>query len=105
MSKQYVIVTAVSQFRMRYCIPVDDLRAENPDPNVVFDPVEWAKDSVTCNEVEEFSQLHLGETIIDGQVLTQEEMLNLFNKDNDYLTSWTEEQKIDHVHRWKQDNS
>ena len=37
LGKQYVIVTAVSTFRQRYCIPMDELQAENTDMTV--DPV------------------------------------------------------------------
>lgn len=101
MSKQYVIVTAVSQFRMRYCIPVEDLRAQNAEAtDEQFSPVEWAKDSVTLNEVEEFSQLHLGESIIDSVVVDEEAMLKMFDTDNEYLTSWTHEQKLNFVRDW-----
>jgi len=102
MTKQYVLVTAISHFRMRYCIPVDELRAENPEASdEQFDPVSWANDCVTMNEVDEFSQAHISEDIVDSRVVSEEEMLQQFDEDNDYLKSWTREQKIDHVQRWK----
>jgi len=97
-TRKYVLVTTVSTFRQRYCIPMDQLQDLNSDMPV--DP-EWALDCVTCDEAEEFSQLHLGEQIVDHAVITEDEMLALFDKDNDYLTSWTREQKIEYVRSWK----
>ena len=34
-------------------------------------------------------------------VLTEEEILAQFDKVNDYLTSWTTEQKINYIRDWK----
>ena len=48
----WVLVDAVSMFRMRYMI-------ETPD-----DHPEYALDTVVCQEGKEFSQEHLGETIV-----------------------------------------
>lgn len=102
MSKQYVMVTAISHFRMRYCIPVDELRKENLDASdEQFNAVEWANDSVTAQEVDEFSQYHISEDIIDTRVISEEDMLSQFDEDNDYLSGWSKQQKIDYVHRWK----
>lgn len=102
MSKEYVLVTAISHFRMRYCIPVDELRKENAEASdEQFDPVSWANDCVTMEECEEFSQMHISEDIVDSRVVSEEEMLQQFDEDNPYLNSWTREQKIESVRRWK----
>lgn len=102
MSKEYVLVTAISHFRMRYCIPVDELRKENPEASdEQFNAIEWANDCVTMNECDEFSQAHISEDIVDTRVVSEEEMLRQFDEDNDYQRSWTREQKIAFVHRWK----
>lgn len=98
LDKQYVVVTVVSQFRTRYAIPMDNLQAFNPA--VPVDP-KWALDSVTCQEVEEFSQEHLGETIIDHAVLEEAEILKLFDTDNNYLSGWPIEQKLAHIRKWR----
>jgi hypothetical protein len=97
--EKYVIVTALSSFRMRYCIPVSDLQKMNPD--VPVEAEQWAEDSVTMEEAEEFSQLHLGESIIDTMVVDEETMLSLFDKDNRYLSGWTREKKLEFVRNWK----
>jgi hypothetical protein len=97
MSNKYAIVTAISSYRMRYAIPIEDLQNLNKDAKV---ELEWAADAVTCNEVEEFSQLWLGEQIIDVQELDEEQILELFDKDNDYLKNWSRDQKLNHIKNW-----
>jgi hypothetical protein len=95
MGKDYVVVTTITQFRHRYVMHKDDLQKLNPDVEV--EPVEWACDTVVAEEVEEFSQRWFGETIIDTANMTEDEMLELFDKDNDYLKGWTRKEKIDLV--------
>jgi hypothetical protein len=90
---------------MRYCIPVDELQQLNTDVPIEGHEIEWAEDCVTCGEVEEFSQKHIGETIIDSEIITEEEMLNKFDSDNDYLKDWSKEKKIQHVRHWKYDKT
>lgn len=98
---KYAIVTAISSYRIRYAIPVDELQKLNTDVPVEGHEEEWAMDCVTCGEAEEFSQLHIGEQIIDAVVVDEDAMLAQFDKDNDYLADWTKEKKIQHVRNWK----
>jgi hypothetical protein len=102
--ERYVVVTCISTFRERYCVPVSELQKLNEDFKVlsVEEAISWAQDSVTMEEVREFSQHWLGETILDTFVLDKERMLALFDRDNDYLKNWTEEQKLNYVHNWKE---
>lgn len=81
-NKSWVLVDTVSMFRMRYMVEVP---AEHP---------EYALDTVTMNEAKEFSQEHVGETIISHRVVTEEEALTLCNVDNNYCSDWNAEQKI-----------
>ena len=85
---QYVMVTTISSHRIRYAVPV-----KNADGQTV----ENVKNMIANEEVEEFSQLWLGEQIIDTQVVDEQMMLEMFDDENQYLTSWSAEQKIDHV--------
>ena len=71
-----VLVETVSQFRQRYLVEVPE---SNP---------EWALDTVTMEEAEEFSQKHLGEVIISHRVVTEKEALEMCDEDNDYASSW-----------------
>ena len=102
--ERYVVVTTVSQFRQRYAVPVSELQALNPDIDISADPakqIEWAKDNVTCEDVKEFSQKWIGEQIIDCMILDEERIVNLFDRDNDYLKEWTRKQKLDFITDWR----
>jgi hypothetical protein len=96
---EYVVVTAISSFRQRYVIPMDELAKLNPD-----EPVNpsWALDCVTCEEVKEFSQRHVGEQIIDAQVVKEAEILQFFDADNDYLAEWDTDFKLEWIRNWKE---
>ena len=96
-TKDYIVVTAISSHRRRYVMHRDDLQKLGPSQGDLFLPVnviEWANDTVTNEECEEFSQEHMGEYIVDTVEMNEEDMLTLFDKDNDYLREWTKDQKI-----------
>jgi hypothetical protein len=86
---QWVLVETVSTFRERYMVevPVGVDRYGK-------DKADWALDTVTLEEAKEFSQEHLGETIVSHRVVTKEDALVLCDKDNAYCSSWTEEMKM-----------
>ena len=88
MEKELVLVECISTFRMRYVVEVPKGKKE------------WAMDTVVMNEAEELSQEHLGEQIVSHRVIDEAEYLRVFNEDNDYLSSWDDEQKFRYVHRW-----
>jgi|TARA_R110000823_G_scaffold146916_1_gene277256 hypothetical protein len=92
MSKDYVVVTAISSFRIRYVMHKDDLQKLNTEKQV--NAIEWANDTVINDDCEEFSQEYMGEYIADTVEMNEEDMLKLFDKDNDYLSEWTKDQKI-----------
>jgi len=95
MTKDYMVVTTVSSFRHRYVMHKDDLRKMNRDvePNDT-ELGEWAMDTVTTEECDEFSQEHMGEIITDTWECAEDEILALFDRDNDYLSGWERDQKI-----------
>ena len=100
MSKNYVVVTTVSSFRHRYVMHKDDLRKLNFDVEPTEHEIgDWAMDTVTMEECDGFSQHHLGEQISDVYECTEDEMLTLFDRDNDYLSGWDKDQKI----KWVRD--
>jgi len=87
---KYVLVDTVSTFRIRYAVGVPDNLTDD-------EAISWAKDSVTMEECEEFSQYHIGESISDANILTKESLLSQFDKDNDYFTDWPEDKKLQYV--------
>jgi len=95
--KDYVVVTCVSSYRMRYVMHKDDLQKLNTEKPV--NPIEWANDIVTLDQCEEFSQEHMGEYILDTVEMAEDDVIELFDKDNDYLSSWTKEQKIESIRK------
>ena len=80
---EWVLVETVSQFRERYMVEVP------------IGKQLWALDTVTMNEAKEFSQEHLGETIVSHRVVSVEEALSMCDRDNAYCSSWSDDKKID----------
>ena len=85
------LVETISMHRIRYVVDCES--------------AEHAKDTVTMNEVEEFSQLHIDEMITSTRVIDDAEYLRVFDEDNDYLREWSEEQKFNYVHEVNYDTS
>lgn len=84
MSK-YVMVDAISQFRMRYVVEVPE-DVENCTPE------QYASDSVVCEDVREFSQEHIGETIVSTREVSLKEAIAQWRKDNgSVFNSWSDE--------------
>ena len=87
--KNLYVVDVMSTFRMRYVIEAE---AES-----------HALDEVTLNESKpefvEFSQHHVGTNIFSSREISEEEFLELFDKDNDYLKNWSKKQKLSHINR------
>ena len=79
------LVDAVSSYRTSYVV-----RCESE---------EHAKDTVTMNEANEFSQEWLGESISRVTEITEDDYLVLFDKENDYLSTWDIEQKKSLIHQ------
>ncbi len=91
---QWVMVECVSMFRQRYMVQVPAGKAD------------WALDTVTCEEAKEFSQEHLGETIVSHRVVTEEEALQLCDKDNGYCITQNDEKKKEAFFtEWKEDDA
>jgi hypothetical protein len=65
-----VLVETVSMFRMRYLVKVPKGKAE------------WALDTVTTNEAEEWTQTHLDENIVSHRVVNSDEAMRIFREDN-----------------------
>ena len=97
---QWVLVEAISTFRQRYMVEVPvGIDRQGKDKTL------WALDTVTLEEAKEFSQEHLGETIVSHRVVTKEEALALCDKDNAYCSSWTDQHKMDtFVTEWKEND-
>jgi glycerol-3-phosphate cytidylyltransferase-like family protein len=96
--ERYVVVTTTSTHRIRYAVPLSELQSLNTDQ-----PVDsaWAMDLVVCGDIEEFSQEWIGEQIVDRTVLDEDQIIELFDRDNAYLKNWTRDQKITRIFNWQ----
>lgn len=101
MENKYVLVETISTFRHRYMLRFDELQKLNPEIELNdIHAIEWANDTVTCEEAEEFSQLHVGELITDTRIVHGDDaMIEMFDRDNDYLREWSRDQKIECVRK------
>jgi hypothetical protein len=78
------LVETISMHRIRYVVDCES--------------AEHAKDTVTMNEAEEFSQMHIDELVTSARVIDDAEYLRVFDEDNDYLREWSDEHKFKYVH-------
>ena len=83
------IVETVSMFRIRYVV---EAKEESHSHDEVI--MERGNDSF-----KEFSQEHIDETIFSSREISKEEYLRLFDKDNHYIASWSEEKKLDFINK------
>ena len=86
------MVDCLSQFRIRYCVEVED------DIDNALDEVVMEYENL---EFMEFSQQHLlpCPVILSHREISKEEYLRMFDEDNDYLKEWPEEQKINWINK------
>lgn len=91
MSK-YILVDAISQFRMRYVIEVPDTHNDGEYPCTAE---QWAMDTVTMQDAKEFSQEWLGETIVSAHEIVNEHIIDLCDEDNEYCKTWETEKKME----------
>lgn len=90
---ELVLVETVGIFRMRYVVEVPKGKKEYAADSVIS-----GRDTDNV-EIVELSQEHLDEVISSTRVIDKEEYLRVFNEDNDYLKSWTDEQKFKYINK------
>jgi hypothetical protein len=103
---KYAVVTVVSSFKQRYIIPTEALQELNEDVDLDEELARvWAEEEVMSENVKEFSQNWLGETVIDVDLIKLEKALELMSKDNRYLTegeiAWPIDKQIQYIREWK----
>jgi hypothetical protein len=73
----------------------DEIQKMNADVALTDNQLsEWACDTVTMEQCEEFSQHWLGEQISDVYECDEDEMLTFFDRDNHYLSIWSRDYKL-----------
>ena len=98
----YVVTTVVSTHRMRYAIPISAMSEEGDMPLNTDQAITYIEDSVTMEEVEEFSQHWMGENIVDTFVLDKERVLNLYKRDTTHVVEFMDDEAIlERIANWK----
>jgi hypothetical protein len=76
------LVEGISMFHMKFVVRAKE--AEHAMDEVVMDD----------GTLKEFSQNHVDFNILGARKITEEDYLQMFNKDNSYLAGWADDQKL-----------
>jgi hypothetical protein len=89
--KKLYLVETISMFRHQYVV-------EAKDESHALDEVTYYVTGGS-NHLEEFSQNHLDEVIFSSRKINMKKYHKLFDKENGYLASWTDEQKMRFINK------
>ena len=103
MKSDYVVVDTISVFKQRYIIPREEVQRMNEDITCTDKLAkQWAHESVECEEVKEFSQRWLGETVTNIDIVDTVKALPYFKEDNEQLSKeWSQAKQLDFINDWK----
>jgi hypothetical protein len=93
--KKLYLIETVSMFRMRYVVEAESEFVAEQNFSTNTNNVDY----------QELSQKHIGESITSARKIKKKEYLELFNKDNEYLASWTDEEKFKFVNKTGDENA
>lgn len=85
--KKIFLVETISTFRHRYAI----------EANTAEEATDIFHNQNENDYLEEMSQFHIGELVSSTKPVSKKEYIRIFDSDNDYLRSWTEDQKFKFV--------
>ena len=103
MKSDYVVIDTVSMFKQRYIVPREEVQKWNEEIKLTDKLAkQWAQEAVEAEEVKEFSQRWLGETVTNIDFADTQKVLNLFKEDNEQLSEeWTQAKQLDYINDWK----
>lgn len=105
MSKRYAVITTVSMFKVRYVVDEDKVHAfDNKAPIDDQKLLDWSEKSVMEDELDDFSQIFLGETVLERNIMEEEEVIELFYRDNKHAADWDTEQVKKYMSNLLRDN-
>ena len=86
-----VLVETVSTFRHTYVVRLPD---SEPNDYALDDVTDAITSGTYQDKLEEVSQNHIAEDIFSHRVITEKEYLELFDRENAYLSFWPTENKL-----------
>ena len=95
--KKIVIVDVVSTHRLRFAVEVE---ANDDKVARQYAVDDWVLEQDNP-DFQEMSQKHMGCFDIDSRVVTQEQYLELFDEDNDYMAHVELDRKLSYINRVK----
>ncbi len=87
-----VLVETVSTFRHVYAVRLPD----DEPIGYALDDVIWHAD-LEESKMSEVSQNHVSEDFFSHRVVTEDEYLELFDRENGYLSEWPTEKKLEFI--------
>lgn len=85
------LVEVISQYLVRYVV-------EAREESHALDEV-TIKCELYSEDWKEFSQKHIGDTIMSSREVNETEILRVFDEDNDYLKEWAQEEKLTFINK------
>ena len=92
--RKLYMLECISLHKIRYCVETDEAglkKIQEQDLN----SSNWIMNS----DFTEFSQDHVTERVIAIHPIDKETYLKMFNEDNTYLRSWTDEKKFEFINK------
>lgn len=86
-----VLVETVSTFRHTYVVKLPD---NEPDDYALDDVLFAITGGPNQDKLEEVTQNHIAEDIFSHRIITEKEYLEMFDKENSYLSGWPDDQKF-----------
>ena len=86
-----VLVETVSTFRHTYVIRLPD---NEPNDYALDDVINAITGGEYQDKLEDVTQNHINEDIFSHRVITEKEYLEFFDRENAYLSSWTDDMKM-----------
>mgnify|MGYP003340873802 FL=1 len=86
-----VLVETVSTFRHTYAIRLPD---NEPNDYAIDDVINAITGGEYQDKLEDVTQNHINEDIFSHRVITEKEYLELFDRENAYLSDWSNDMKM-----------
>jgi len=91
-NKSFYVIRTNSMFTHTYVVPTNAIEGNE------------LQHYIDEGKLKEFSQNHNGEEIVRVDEMELDNILELFDKENDYLINWSQDEKVMFINNWQEDN-
>lgn len=91
-NKSFYVIRTNSMFTHTYVVPTNAIEGNE------------LQHYIDEGKLKEFSQNHNGEEIVRVDEMKLDNVLELFDKENDYLINWSQDEKVMFINNWQEDN-